>query len=148
MSQMPREVQSGGVAQAPIESPGLPLTETDRIIAELGREIFKGTPAVAQDGCKHLVTITTFLLGGSVVFLQPGAINPSFKIIALLSFGVSFFCALWGSLPSAEVFSPQCLTDVRMFYHRIVTQRTWALRVSVFALSIGLSVAVIGAALR
>lgn len=89
--------------------PGSAPSEDDLFYLEWGKETTKKNIENAHGVLTQFLTLNTALMGGSVVFLSPSAVDKAWQTIALGLFFIGLFISFVGILPhetTANLISP------------------------------------------
>jgi hypothetical protein len=110
---------------------GAEPTDEDRFYCAMGDEIIKRNLTFTNEVLRQLVTLSTALVGGSMVFLKDGQdslINAAFKIPAILFFLFALATAFIGMLPHSSTIWRNAPLDIRKDFERAVAWKsamTW-----------------------
>lgn len=100
--------------------------------------------ARANDGLKHLVTLTTALLGGSAALLNSLKLPWGCLAVGMALLMLSLVAALWGILPREAAVREGWLDDIRRAHARYLWAKLWSMRAAATLLVCGFAVLVGG----
>jgi len=118
--------------------PGNAPSEEDLFYLEWGKETTKKNIEIAHGILIQFLTLNTALMGGSVVFLSPGAVDKAWQTIALCLFFIGLFISFVGILPhetTANIISP---SEIKQHKEKALRRKRIFMWLSVFSTGTGL----------
>ena len=98
-------------------------TDEDRFYLQWGRETIKNNIALVNDILKHLTTLNTALIGGSIVFIDQGVMHQGAKVAVIVIFFVALFISFLGLLPYQSNFSPKNISAIKNHKRKALTYK-------------------------
>ncbi len=117
-----KSAKTGDKPRGPAPVTGKVVSSDDKFYLDWGRESLRNNLRLLNDVLRQLVTLTSTLLGGTVVFLDEKIINPSYKIYIIMAFFIALIIAFIGMLPhtsKVNLSSPSAIKEHKIKSTRI-----------------------------
>jgi len=118
--------------------PGSAPSEEDLFLLEWGKETTKKNIENAHGVLTQFLNLNTALMGGSVVFLSPGAVDKAWQTIALGLFFVGLFISFVGILPHKTTVSLISPSEIKLHKEEALCRKHVLMWLSAFATGAGL----------
>lgn len=115
---------------------GKPVTDEDEFYVNWGKETLKNNITLANDILKQLITLSSALLGVSIIY-EHIVKGEFFKISVLLSFFISLIIALLGLLPYEKKVSLNSPSEIKNFKKKALKHKRLHLWISSIAIVVG-----------
>ena len=115
---------------------GRPPSTDDTFYTQWGRETLKNNIKLSNDILKQLITLSSALLGVSIIF-DDIVKTDWVKILVLLSFFTSLVVAFFGFLPFENKVNLNSPTDIKEHKKKALKCKRWYLWSSAGALTVG-----------
>ena len=139
------ELQDDREDNSSLSCDGVPASEEEMLLYDLGRQMFKDSIGVVRESLRHTITLSVFLAGGSAVFLQPDVATPAARWLATTLFSLALLVAYVAVLPMERVqFNPGAIGEVRTVYAEWMRRKTTMLKAAWLLLGSGLVIGFVG----
>ena len=118
-------------------------TENDLFYSGLGDEQIKRRVPFLNEVLRQMVTLSTTLMGGTIIFLKE-LVSDEFKKSIAIIFLFSLAAAFAGVLPHRSRIVRRCPDDIKVAYNEATSWKEWMLWISAGFLFVGLLIALIG----
>ena len=123
-------------------------TEEDMFYVALGDEQIKRQIPFLNEVLGRLLTLSTALMGGSIIFLKDSFLAEQFKIPSLIFFLFSLISALVGVIPYQHKIARRHLTIIKQGTNRAAKWKVRSIWISAVFLILGLIGLLIGVTVR
>lgn len=123
---------------------GRPPSDEDLFYTQWARETLKSSINLANDVLKQLLTLSTALLGGSVLFLAENMMPGLLRFLAILSFFAALIVSFLGVLPYEAHLDIKNVTAIRNHKQRTLDHKRKYLWGSALCSALGFGIVIAG----